>query len=96
MLRLHEEALITTNVKTICLPIEEQQFIENQPDEDKIGTVAGWGRNGKASSKFSDVLMQARVPYIDNDVCNNQFERKTSPAIELTEKQLVTLQIKYS
>lgn len=62
------------HIKTICLPVDESQQIDNLQDDDKILTVAGWGHTEK-SRTLSDVLLKANVPYLPNEQCSKKYKR---------------------
>lgn len=50
LLRLTKKAIITENVKTICIPMNFDEKVENL-EEGKNMEVAGWGSVGKQSEK---------------------------------------------
>jgi gram-positive specific serine protease len=63
------------NVRTICLPVCPEQFIENRKFEnefDKTVAIAGWGKTENGSA--SDVLMGAHIPYLTNAECTTQYD----------------------
>jgi hypothetical protein len=59
------------NIKTICLPVEPYQTIEQINEENKgkpvMMIVAGWGRTENGSN--SDVLLHAKIPYVKSEDC---------------------------
>lgn len=62
------------HIRTICLPVEEDQQIDNLEDDDKMLTVAGWGHT-EHSRTFSDVLLKTFVPYLPNAKCSKKFKK---------------------
>ncbi|CRL05909.1 CLUMA_CG019129, isoform A [Clunio marinus] len=63
------------NVRTICLPVEESQQIDNIHDEFLNLTIAGWGLT-ENDRKQSDVLIKAKVPYLSNPSCIKIYDIK--------------------
>lgn len=64
------------NVRTICLPVESSQQVDNLSSEDQILTIAGWGLTESGTSEMSDVLLKAHIPYMPQDKCIAVFEEK--------------------
>lgn len=63
-----------THIRTICLPVEESQQIDNLEEEDQILTVAGWGYT-ETSTELQDVLLKTSVPYLPNINCSEKLGR---------------------
>lgn len=61
------------NVRPICLPVTRFQQVDD-PQIDKTLTVAGWGHTENNTESTNDVLLQALVPYISNDLCVSRFK----------------------
>lgn len=62
------------HIKTICLPVDESQQIDNLEEADKILTVAGWGHT-EHTRTISDVLLKAFVPYLPNEECGKKYKK---------------------
>jgi Trypsin len=63
------------NVETICLPVVSGQMIENikaPNNKNPNMIISGWGQT-EFSNKISDVLLEARVPYVDPEQCSRNF-----------------------
>lgn len=81
-------------IETICLPIVPNQMIENIKENEKqpLMLISGWGRT-EYSSKISDVLLQAKVGYIEQDDCIEKFNdiksRFDTITIDIQETHLV-------
>jgi hypothetical protein len=57
----------SNNVRTICLPTTKE-LIENKPTK---FVITGWGVTELGNR--SDTLLQAVVPFVDNDDCQRRF-----------------------
>jgi hypothetical protein len=68
-IELNETLVETDTIGTICLPINETQIIDNLSEDQRILTIAGWGRT-ESSTTGSDVLVKGLLKYVPNDVCN--------------------------
>jgi hypothetical protein len=86
------------NVKTICLPVESNQNIDEIQKKLKKGvmmSISGWGKD--ASGKSSDVLMHGKLQYVKNDQCENLINsqitgrriKHTSSSLTIQDGQLV-------
>lgn len=63
------------NIQTICLPINEDQKIDNILDEEGktiVMTITGWGTDDTRSS--SDKLLEAHIPYVPFEQCSKIFD----------------------
>lgn len=63
------------NVQTICLPVENNQmidFIKKTSGKAPVMIISGWGRT-ETSDQISDVLLEARVPYINPEECDRKL-----------------------
>lgn len=63
------------NVGTICLPVDPEQMIESiiLSEEAPISmTISGWGYTDD-NQNISDSLMHAKIPYLDQHDCMDQF-----------------------
>lgn len=60
-------------VRTVCLPTEESQQIENLSGDASKLLIAGWGRT-ENSSVLSDILMKANLDYLPHEDCVNQYK----------------------
>lgn len=99
LLRLKSPAVMRRikNVRMICLPVKFEQTIdavlENEKDVPMM-TIAGWGVTEEDVTSFSDVLMQATVPYVTNDECSvryNEIKKKVPKLlIDIIESFLVS------
>lgn len=93
LLKLQREVLLKNirGVETICLPVRPQQNIENLPKDKNnklVMTIAGWGRT--ETSKKSDVLLQAFIPYIEQIQCAVEFRNlNVFKSIQIHETHLV-------
>lgn len=67
--------LTKNNVNTICLPLTKDDQIETlqktEPAVVKKMTITGWGKIADGSQ--SDVLMKARVPFVENSECKKRY-----------------------
>lgn len=63
------------HIKTICLPVEESQYIENLEEDDRVLTVAGWGQTEHNTDTINDVLLKTHVPFMPNAECGDKFKR---------------------
>lgn len=65
------------NIKPICLPIKECQQIDNMEEDLHSLTLAGWGYSQNSDNDAaSDVLIQAIVPYLPQDICKMEYSEK--------------------
>lgn len=63
------------DIKTICLPLDVSQQVQNAVGDKQNLLIAGWGLTG-ASEAMSDVLMKAFVPYFPQELCKLEFQQK--------------------
>lgn len=77
------------NVRTICLPIKDNQQVDNVVELYKNLTIAGWGTTEYTKSYLSDVLMFANVVYRDQNECEDFYatQRSAHPALTLKIKE---------
>lgn len=61
------------HIRTICLPVDESQQIDNLEEEDQNLIVAGWGSTHLVVRAFSDVLLKVSVPYLPNESCSKKL-----------------------
>lgn len=83
------------NIATICLPVSDEQFIENILIEEKKTlnmTIAGWGCT-ETNERISDFLLKARVPYLTHENCMAKFAeikaQHSTVTINIRESHLV-------
>ncbi|CAO1430413.1 unnamed protein product [Diamesa hyperborea] len=77
VIQLEHEVTYDRNVKTICLPTNENELITKTIEIDKL-IISGWGKT--EHKKASDVLLFAEIPYLPLDGCK---ERMKEDGIEL-------------
>lgn len=63
------------HIKTICLPVEDSQQIDNLDADSRVLTIAGWGFT-EYKKNMSDVLMKATVPYLPQPACIAAYTNK--------------------
>lgn len=76
LVRLSRDVEITKDrihIRTICLPVDESQQIDNVDPKDKYLTIAGWGFT-EFVERMSDVLIKANVSYLPQDGCSTKYE----------------------
>lgn len=75
---LKEEANLegTKYVRTICLPVKSDEFVENleNSNEELQVTIAGWGSTGDSNKAMSDDLLEVHIPYISNKACTARYD----------------------
>ncbi|CAO1430940.1 unnamed protein product [Diamesa tonsa] len=76
MIKLEHPVEYTRNIKTICLPTNENELITKAVDLDKL-TTTGWRKT--EHKKASDVLLFAEVPYLPLDGCKEKFKEDGIP-----------------
>lgn len=81
------------NIKPVCLPLKEYQQIDNMEEDLHSLTLAGWGYSQNSDDDAtSDVLIQAIVPYLPQEICEMEYEEKKtqnpSSKIEIHSTQL--------
>lgn len=102
LLRLKHEPILLNirNILTICLPVHSHQLIENVEENGSVPNliVSGWGQT-ETSTRLSDVLMQATVPYVPLEECAERFSsyHKKLNKLEIfriNENHLVDIKVK--
>lgn len=92
LIRLISEPIFAgvTNVEPICLPLKPDQAIYNIAAKERTAPwmiICGWGGN-QTSNQLSDVLMQAKVPYVDNEKCFTSIEHISIQDTQLVQQKL--------
>uniref|UniRef100_A0A3B4F042 Peptidase S1 domain-containing protein n=1 Tax=Pundamilia nyererei TaxID=303518 RepID=A0A3B4F042_9CICH len=70
MMHLQQPINFTQWVQPVCLPPEGQNFTAGRKC-----FIAGWGRNTDGS--LPDVLQEAEIPLVDQDLCQQQLPEYT-------------------
>ncbi|CAO1430949.1 unnamed protein product [Diamesa tonsa] len=78
MIKLEHKVTYDRNVKTICLPTNENELI-TKTIEIKELVISGWGKT--EHKKASDVLLFAEVPYLPLDGCKQRMKEDRIPLI---------------
>lgn len=98
LLRLKTEVVLEGKryIETICLPVAPCQNADDLGEEEDAMRmiISGWGQT-EFSQSMSDVLLQAKVKYINNQDCVEKFDRIKSRfetiTIDISENHLVRL-----
>lgn len=101
LVKLKTNAIMTSKVGTICLPVDTKQFLDKILKKENLVlqlTIAGWGTTEKSGKSSSDVLMHARVPYMTSVECAEKFRelrtRHKSIRIDIQRSHLVSFELK--
>ncbi|CAO1432197.1 unnamed protein product [Diamesa serratosioi] len=73
IIKLKHPVEYKSNIKTICLPTNENQLITKALNKKKL-TITGWGRT--EFNKTSDVMLYANIPYLTLDECKARMKKE--------------------
>ena len=66
VIKLEHKVKYARNIKTICLPTNENEILSKSIDLQKL-TISGWGKT--EHKKISNILLYADIPYLPLEKC---------------------------
>lgn len=75
LVQLDDPVELTPRVRPVCLPTDRSARVHLQ--EGKLGVVTGWGLT--ESGEYADVLSEAVLPVVQNEKCQEAYERAGVP-----------------
>lgn len=75
LVQLDDPVDLTPRVRPVCLPTDRSARVHLQ--EGKLGVVTGWGLT--ESGEYADVLSEAVLPVVQNEKCQEAYERAGVP-----------------
>ena len=71
MIKLEHPVQYARNIRTICLPTDENEIISKSVDLEQL-TITGWGREGQKS--YSDIMLFDQLSYLPLDECKEKIK----------------------